>query len=374
MSNYTKLVNFAAKDSLPSGDSGKLIKGTEINTELNNIATAVNSKADSNSSALTGTPTAPTAAAGTNTTQIATTAYVYNLVGGLTATPAELNVLDGITATTAELNVLDGITATVSELNILDGVTATAAEINKLDGLTATTTELNYVDGVTSNIQSQLNAITGGSTSGTVTSVAVSVPTGLSVSGSPITSSGTIALSLQSGYSIPTTASQSNWTTAYNWGNHASAGYLTSYSETDPTVPSHVKAITTTNVSNWNSAYSWGNHASAGYLTSSSLSGYATQSYVDSVVGFYQTWNPVSKAVGSWHQAATDVIVRISCALTGYYTVDVGSSTSVYKSFDYKGSSSNGSQASAQIPVAQGQYYRVTNTFSTSPVIWETRI
>jgi len=131
MSNYTKLVNFAAKDSLPSGDAGKLIKGTEINTELNNIATAVNSKADSNSSALTGTPTAPTAAEGTNTTQIATTAYVYNLVGGLTATPAELNVLDGITATTAELNVLDGITAT--------------------------TAELNYVDGVTSNIQTQLN-------------------------------------------------------------------------------------------------------------------------------------------------------------------------------------------------------------------------
>jgi hypothetical protein len=82
MSNYTKLVNFAAKDSLPSGDAGKLIKGTEINTELTNIQTAVNSKADSNSSALTGTPTAPTAAAGTNTTQIATTAYVYNLVGG----------------------------------------------------------------------------------------------------------------------------------------------------------------------------------------------------------------------------------------------------------------------------------------------------
>lgn len=158
MSNYTKLVNFAAKDSLPSGDAGKLIKGTEINTELNNIATAVNSKADSNSSALTGTPTAPTAAEGTNTTQIATTAYVYNLVGGLTATPTELNVLDGITATTAELNALDGITATVAELNILDGVTATTAEINKLDGVTATTTELNYVDGVTSNIQTQLNA------------------------------------------------------------------------------------------------------------------------------------------------------------------------------------------------------------------------
>lgn len=51
---------------------------------------------------------------------------------------------------------------------------------------------------------------------GTVTSVAVSVPTGLSVSGSPITTSGTIAISLASGYSIPTTAKQTEWDAAYN--------------------------------------------------------------------------------------------------------------------------------------------------------------
>jgi hypothetical protein len=50
---------------------------------------------------------------------------------------------------------------------------------------------------------------------GTVTSVALSVPTGLSVSGSPITSSGTLAVTFASGYSIPTTASQANWDTAY---------------------------------------------------------------------------------------------------------------------------------------------------------------
>ena len=49
---------------------------------------------------------------------------------------------------------------------------------------------------------------------GTVTSVAVSVPTGLSVAGSPITTSGTVAISLASGYSIPTTASQTTWDTA----------------------------------------------------------------------------------------------------------------------------------------------------------------
>jgi hypothetical protein len=52
--------------------------------------------------------------------------------------------------------------------------------------------------------------------------------------------------------------------TPYNASNPA--GYISSYTETDPTVPSHVKAITTTNISNWNTAFGWGNHASAGYV------------------------------------------------------------------------------------------------------------
>jgi len=57
--------------------------------------------------------------------------------------------------------------------------------------------------------------VSGGGGSGTVTSVAATVPTGLSVSGSPITSSGTLAITYDSGYSIPTTASQTNWDTGY---------------------------------------------------------------------------------------------------------------------------------------------------------------
>lgn len=64
--------------------------------------------------------------------------------------------------------------------------------------------------------------------SGTVTSVAMSVPTGFSVSGSPITTSGTLGLTFAAGYSLPTDANQTNWSTAFSWGNHASAGYLTS--------------------------------------------------------------------------------------------------------------------------------------------------
>lgn len=50
---------------------------------------------------------------------------------------------------------------------------------------------------------------------GTVTSVAMTVPTGLSVSGTPITSTGTLAITFAAGYSIPTNTSQTNWDTAY---------------------------------------------------------------------------------------------------------------------------------------------------------------
>lgn len=81
MANYVKATNFTAKDSLPSGNAGKIVKGAEIDTELTAIASAISSKADINSPALTGTPTAPTAATSTNTTQIATTAFVQTAIG-----------------------------------------------------------------------------------------------------------------------------------------------------------------------------------------------------------------------------------------------------------------------------------------------------
>jgi len=76
MTDYVKSTNFTSKDSLSSGNPAKIVKGTEIDTEFNNIATAVATKADTASPTLTGTPAAPTASAGTNTTQIATTAFV----------------------------------------------------------------------------------------------------------------------------------------------------------------------------------------------------------------------------------------------------------------------------------------------------------
>ena len=82
MSNYTKSTNFATKDALASGNSLKIVKGTEIDTEFNNIATAIATKADLASPTFTGTPTLPTGTIsvtqsnGNSSTAIATTAFV----------------------------------------------------------------------------------------------------------------------------------------------------------------------------------------------------------------------------------------------------------------------------------------------------------
>lgn len=56
----------------------------------------------------------------------------------------------------------------------------------------------------------------GGGGSGTVTSVDFSTPTGLTISGNPITTAGTLALSLTAGYNIPLTSSTTKWDNLYN--------------------------------------------------------------------------------------------------------------------------------------------------------------
>ena len=65
MSNYTKTTDFEAKDGLPSGDSGKIIKGAEFETEFDNIATAIATKSDTAGPTFTGTLTFATISDGT---------------------------------------------------------------------------------------------------------------------------------------------------------------------------------------------------------------------------------------------------------------------------------------------------------------------
>ncbi len=125
MSQYTKATNFAIKDGLSTGDPAKVVKGTEIDTEFTAIASAISSKADSNSPTLTGTPLAPTASSGTNTTQIATTAFVTTAISSSTNTAivAERTASATLTNKTisADDNTLSGIAASSFVLSNASG-------------------------------------------------------------------------------------------------------------------------------------------------------------------------------------------------------------------------------------------------------------
>lgn len=70
--------------------------------------------------------------------------------------------------------------------------------------------------------------------SGTLTSVGLTMPTGFSVSNSPLIANGSLSVSFAANYSLPLTSDTAKGVTAYGWGNHALAGYLTSYTETNP--------------------------------------------------------------------------------------------------------------------------------------------
>ena len=87
----------------------------------------------------------------------------------------------------------------------------------QLDSIVRDGTTIKFYTGVTELLPNMAG--------GSVTSVGMTVPTGLSITGSPITSSGTLGLTFAPGYSIPSDASQSNWNTAYNWGDHVLGGY-----------------------------------------------------------------------------------------------------------------------------------------------------
>ena len=100
MSNYTIAVAWSGKDALSDSDSAKVISGADFNTEFTTAQTAINTKADVNGSA-TESFSAATATAATNTTQVATTAYVQG--EGFSTTTAMNTAIDADVATHAAL-------------------------------------------------------------------------------------------------------------------------------------------------------------------------------------------------------------------------------------------------------------------------------
>lgn len=101
-----------------------------------------------------------------------------------------------------------------------------------------------------------------GKGSGSVTSVGLSVPTGLSISGSPISTSGTLALTLTAGFNIPLTASTTQWNNLYNASTtlpyQAQGNYITALTgdvtASGPGSTAATLATVNTNTGSWGSS------------------------------------------------------------------------------------------------------------------------
>ena len=254
---------------------------------------------------LTGNPTVPTQSANNNSTRIASTEYVDGAVSDLVSSaPATLNTLNELAS------------ALDDDPNFATTITTSIG--TKLATADFTTTANSWISG------KDTDALSEGSTNLYFTNARVtSAVTGsnLNMGSNDITTTGKIlysnyyatesALPSSSTYhgmgshvhnynssgvgrwvfahanawhpvaNLSEIANKSNWDTAYSWGNHASAGYLTSQtSHADVLVDgdfssagimstngSGTYTVVTDNSSNWNTAFGWGNHASAGYLT-----------------------------------------------------------------------------------------------------------
>ena len=142
----------------------------------------------------------------------------YNSTTGVITIPTNNNQITNGAGYTTNVGTVTSVAATGGT-----GISISGSPITTSGTITITNTAPDQTVALTASTGISISGTypnftitnTSPSSGGTVTSVAMTVPTGLSISGSPITSSGTLAVTLTAGYSIPTTASQTNWDTAY---------------------------------------------------------------------------------------------------------------------------------------------------------------
>ena len=142
MSDYTKSTNFATKDALSSGNPLKIVKGTEIDTEFNNIQTAIATKADLASPTFTGTVVIPTATITTATISAGTITGITDLAvadggtGASTAANARSNL--GTVADTASNGI--AVRTSANTLTARSVTASTGISVSNGDGVSGNPT------------------------------------------------------------------------------------------------------------------------------------------------------------------------------------------------------------------------------------------
>jgi len=182
---------------------------------VDGLDTALGLKAPLASPALTGTPTTPTAVSTTNTTQIASTAYVKAVVADLVSgAPGTIDTLNELAAALGDdPNFAATISGQIGDK--LDSSAYTAADV---------LTKIKTVDGTGSLLDADLLD-------------------GLEAAAFATAAQGATADTAVQPAAI---ANATNWDTAYGWGDHSVAGYITGYTVTVGDVTGHQAALSIT--------------------------------------------------------------------------------------------------------------------------------
>jgi len=225
MANYTKTTNFTSKDSLSTGNPLKIIRGSEHDTEYSNIATAIQTKADLASPALTGTATAVNITVSGNLLVGTDTVTTNTATQTLTNKTVALGS-NTVSGTIAQFNtaLTDGDFATLAGTETLTNKTISGGTITGI-------TDLTVADGGTGASTFSANAVLLGNGTSSFQTVAPST------TGNVLTSNGTTWVS---------SSANVNYVKAwvnYQGGNGNTSGTING--------SFNVSSITTNSTGNW---------------------------------------------------------------------------------------------------------------------------
>lgn len=146
---------------------GNVDNTSDLNKPISKAAqTALDLKAPLASPSLTGTPTAPTATTGDNSTKLATTEFVQNTVSAVSGGVASFNGRSGVvlpqsgdyTATMVGAQpTITGAATTITDSNLSGSMALISNTDGKVAESNVTSTELLYLSGIQSNVQQQIN-------------------------------------------------------------------------------------------------------------------------------------------------------------------------------------------------------------------------
>jgi hypothetical protein len=154
MTDYTKATNFTSKDSLSTGNPLKIVKGTEIDTEFNNIQTAIATKTDNANAAITGgyiTGITDLAVADGGTGASDASTARTNLSAAKSGANSDITSITGLTTALTASQGGTGLSAPGTSGNVLTSngsvwTSSAPSGVTSLNGVTGAITNTGYGD------------------------------------------------------------------------------------------------------------------------------------------------------------------------------------------------------------------------------------